>query len=422
MASTPASQRMEDLEAHVECHLPRCSPFVGFLPHAPRRRVRTDQLDQLLLRRSKTSLGPAGDHHSVLGLESDWTASGAPDIRKHPYAGYQRHAPPSPLLRFREPDSGSSCPSGCAARALPEILELAPLDACPPARSPGRFPKELWLAILSDIVEVAALPRLSRIAKWFSEAVQERELWRDREVRINPGSLEALAPKLLTWLPVWHHASKVVVPRSQQLLGEIARHAPHLRVEVAWRFHAQKRGADVDIVRSGLAVRRIGTQELVVLGDAPLPTSSKSGEPYLEVVLDERGEDIGDGINDFGLGVTACDPDELNELELGAAAAGVPRSWVVDFTQASVSLSVNDLEAARGSGSLSSRELKRGDRVGLRVTSDGSMEVFLNGLPRERLVPGSHSRVPTDSRLFAVLDLWGRSVQLSRTSNDAPSF
>lgn len=40
---------------------------------------------------------------------------------------------------------------------------------------------------------------------------------------------------------------------------------------------------------------------------------------------------IGDQINDFGFGVTASDPEELDEL--GAVADEVPRSWVVDFTQ-----------------------------------------------------------------------------------------
>lgn len=334
-----------------------------------------------------------------------------PDLRKIPHVGYQRHAPPSPALRFRPPPRGPP--------VLPEIAELEPQEApraAPPA--PAGLPKEIWLCILSNVIEVPALPCLMRIGRWFPDTLQTCDLWRGRHVRIGPLALEAFAPKLGSWLPVWCHVARLVVPKSQQLLAEIARLAPRLRVEVAWRFNEHLRGAGVEVLLGGWAARRTGSEELVVLGDAPLPTSSRSREPYLEVCLDERGEDIGDGVNDFGIGITACDPDELDEL--GSAAADVPRSWVVDFTQKRVALSVNNLEAARGRGALSSRHLKTGDRVGLRVATDGAFEVFLNGHMYERLVPSPQWRVPAGTRLFAVLDLWGRSAQISRTPNEEP--
>jgi len=209
------------------------------------------------------------------------------------------------------------------------------------------------------------------------------------------------------------------VPRSSQLLAEVALRAPELPIEVAWRFDRHLKGDGVEVLLSGLAARRISDEELVVLGDAPLPCGP-GRQPYLEVRLDERSEQgaaDGDGLNDFGLGVTACDPEELREI--GSVADEVPKSWVVDFTQSSVVLSVNNHNAAKGRG-VSAAELRQGDRVGLRVMPD-AIEVFVNGALRERLKPCPEERVPEGVSLFPVLDLYGLSTQISRTDADGPA-
>mmetsp|Transcript_17724 Transcript_17724/g.46746 ORF Transcript_17724/g.46746 Transcript_17724/m.46746 type:complete len:436 (+) Transcript_17724:49-1356(+) len=405
-----------DVESTQESFLPRCSPFVGFLTHAPHRQSRSGQLDAMLRRRrsrrftKEQEKAYSSGEENVVG-DSDQPAAPPDSLRRIPYVGYRRHAPPSPMLSFK-PASSSSCVLR-KGFSIDELDELEPQEG---ARLPGGLPEELWLLILSDVIDVPALNCLTRITTRFADLVRSEEVWRGREVRISPKSLEPLALKLGAWLPAWQSASRLVVPNSQQLLAEIARLAPNLRVDVAWRFNTHQRGAGVDIVDYGLTARRVADKELVVLGDAPL-ICSPSGQ-YLEVRLDERGEDLpedeGGCVNDFGLGVTACDPEELDAL--GAVAVEVPRSWVVDFTKTGVSLSVNDELAAKGTN-LTANELQQGDRVGLRITPGGCMEVYINGRMRQLLTPPEAERVPQGARLFPVLDLCGPSVQISRTDN-----
>jgi len=96
----------------------------------------------------------------------------------------------------------------------------------------------------------------------------------------------------------------------------------------------------------------------------------------------------------------------------------VPRSWVVDFTAASVVLSVNNQEAAKGR-CVTADDLREGDRVGLRLMP-GLVEVYINGILREQLAPLPEDCVPIASGLFPVIDLYGRTVQVSRTDAEEP--
>lgn len=359
--------------------------------------------------------------------------------------GSQRHAPPSPKLCFSVSPPAVQ-PLLLAARALPVGEPLvAPLRGrvgegqseavhclLPPlllqpgsagARSggcpPWRVPEEVWTAALRFVVDVPAIGRLSAVSPDFERALRREEAWRGRTVRVPPASLAGLAPVFAKWLAAWRCVERLVVPRSSQLLAEVALRAPELPIEVAWRFDRHLKGDGVEVLLSGLAARRISDEELVVLGDAPLPCGP-GRQPYLEVRLDERSEQgaaDGDGLNDFGLGVTACDPEELREI--GSVADEVPKSWVVDFTQSSVVLSVNNHNAAKGRG-VSAAELRQGDRVGLRVMPD-AIEVFVNGALRERLKPCPEERVPEGVSLFPVLDLYGLSTQISRTDADGPA-
>lgn len=410
--------------------LPRGLPLVGFLRHAPPQGL-YGLLDSLLWRRNQQAVEAAGPEDSG----SEGPSAGKPDgprlcadglPRTSPYVGSQRHAPPSPKLCF----SISVEELGLASlRDCDDLLPLLGLRWAPsppgPASTrsggcpPWRVPEEIWAAVLLFVVDVPAIGRLSAVSRTFEQALRTEGAWRGRTVRVRPASSAGLAPVFGTWLAAWRSVKKLVVPRSSQLLAEASRRAPELPIEVAWRFDRHLKGDGVEILLSGLAARRVSDEELVVLGDASLPCGP-GRPPYLEVRLDERskqGAAASDGLNDFGLGVTACDPEELREI--GAVADEVPKSWVVDFTKSSVVLSVNNHQAAKGRG-VSAEDLRQGDRVGLRVMPD-AIEVFVNGALRERLQPGLEERVPEGASLFPVLDLYGLSVQISRTDAEGPA-
>lgn len=406
--------------------LPRSLPFVGFLRHAPPQQLLSGQLDRLLRRRAP----PARDEADC-NLEPE-PAGLAPEKRappvlprESPYVGFQRHAPPSPSLCFT-----------AAAAPLPALLKLPEAQLSAGSRTakplgvasafclehpeaqrqwPGRLPEEVWTALLAFSVEVPSLGRLSRLSRGFPELLASQAVWAGRPVRVSPAVVPRLARRLDRWLRVWQACSKLTLPRSSQLLAEVHRRAPELQVEVAWRFDHHLKGDGVEVTRHGLTARRISDEELVVLGDSALPSGSGQA-PFLEVRLDERGEAIGDGLNDFGFGVTACDPEEIGDL--GSVADEVPRSWVVDFTAASVVLSVNNHEAAKGR-CVTSDDLRQGDRVGLRL-APGAVEVYINGILRERLAPATEDCVPVSGGLFPVIDLYGRTVQVSRTDAEEP--
>lgn len=237
-----------------------------------------------------------------------------------------------------------------------------------------------------------------------------------------PTRVQALAPSLGKWLAAWAQVKKLVVPPSRQLLAEISKLAPHVQVETAWRFDACAKGKGIEVIQSGVAVLRIEEDEVVVVGDAPVVVT-EGRLPYIEVQIegidDADAMQYGDGLNEFGIGFTACDPKTLKEL--GAVAAEVPESWVIDFTTSMVLLSVNNCEEARGHGA-SGEGLRVGDRIGVRVAEGNSaIEVFINGRLRDRLVLGDERKwVPQGTRLFPVLDLFGRVSQLSRTYAEAP--
>jgi hypothetical protein len=215
-------------------------------------------------------------------------------------------------------------------------------------------------------------------------------------------------------------------------MKQLSQQAPQIPLEVSWRFDSFLKGEGVEVVNHGHSVRRMpgAEEELVVLGDAPLPqtackgaegleaSASRSQCPYLEVVLNDRSAiGSGDGVNDFGIGVTARPPSNVEEI--GAVADEVPLSWVADFTKHSVVLSVNNAEAAKGR-CISGEDLQEGDRVGLLITADGNIEIYINGKLRDHLAPAQSERVPQGVELFPVLDLYGCTVQLSRTYADRP--
>jgi len=264
-------------------------------------------------------------------------------------------------------------------------------------------------------IDLASVPQLARISQGFPELVRSRSVWSGRPVRVPPMLMAQLAPRLSKWLDAWQLSTKLVVPHSNQLLTEVARRAPGLPVEVSWRFDRHMKGTGVEILRHGVTARRTSDEELVVLGDAPLRMASGLA-PYLEVQLDERGESIGDGLNDFGFGVTASHPGEIQEL--GCVADEVPRSWVVDFTECSVVLSANNHEAAKGRR-VTAQDLLQGHRVGLRLADD-AVEVFINGQLRERLVPSPEDSIPLGVSLFPVFDLYGCTTQISRSDAEEP--
>lgn len=404
--------------AAAEGHfLPRDQPFVGFMRHAPQLAL-YGQLDRLLRRRGPRQAGEAVDSSEPAADLDSPTAQKPPVLpRASPYVGFQRHAPPSPMLRF----------AGFAASPLLMPLELPaarPLGlagfSLEPARDeppqwPGRLPEEVWVMVLSAAMEASSIRRLSCVSRGFPELVQEPGVWAGQAVRLAPAALPRLAPCLGRWLNAWRRAERLVVPRSAQLLAEVARRAPELPVEVAWRFDQHLKGDGVDVLRHGMTARRNSEDELVVLGDAPL-TSSPGRPAFMEFRLDERGEAVGDCLNDFGFGVTATEPEDIREL--GSVADEVPRSWVVDFTQSSVVLSVNNHEAVKGRH-VSAADLHQGDRVGLRFMAE-TVEVYINGVLCERLVPQEEDRVPVEQGLYPVIDLYGRTVQISRTEAEGP--
>jgi hypothetical protein len=289
----------------------------------------------------------------------------------------------------------------------------------PPESSLGHVPDEALVVILSMIANVRGIACLSRVCRTCSIVLKNELVWAHHVVNVAPWMLPAFAPHLDKWLPAWRLVSKVIVPRSHQLLAEMKRQAPDLPVELAWRFDKELKGDGVEIVGHGQSVKRVdgAEEELVVLGDSPLPRTDD--DPYLEVILDERIEDLSqDNLNDFGIGVTAQPPSDIGEL--GAVAGEVPLSWVVDFTRSSVVLSVNNMEAAKGYGA-NATDLFTGARVGLSVTKDGCLELFINGKLRERLAPPENERVPSGVELFPVLDLYGCTSQLSRSDARRPN-
>lgn len=382
--------------------LPRGLPFVGFLRHSPKQAL-LGQLERLLQRRTTKVQQCEQEIH-----DSDVESSGSSEklLRASPYVGFQRHAPPSPTLSFSVPRRPEAC----------ERFELEPLEAC---ALPGSLPLEVWTSILSLVLEFQEVHRVLATNQAMREVVMHQRSWENRVVRVTPGCLPRLAPKLSSWLVAWQRCAKLVVPRCSQLCMEVARQAPQIQVEVAWRFDEHLKGRGIEVINGGRTVRRVAPEELVVLGDAALPCSPNR-LPYLEVQLDEWDPaPSAEILNDFGFGVTSCDPEEIGEL--GQVADEIPSSWVVDFTQSTVSLSINNREAAK-SRCLCAHHLHKGDRVGLLITPE-AFEIYINGSLRDRLMSRrAEERVPANTRLFPVLDLYGRTLQISRTDAEGPSL
>mmetsp|Transcript_122361 Transcript_122361/g.305411 ORF Transcript_122361/g.305411 Transcript_122361/m.305411 type:complete len:432 (+) Transcript_122361:224-1519(+) len=411
---------LPDMEGDI---LPRDLPFVGFWRHAPPTPQQTEgELEQKRqFKGEPDALPPAeGSGRAAATKRSQETLLKL--LRESPYVGFCRHAPPTPTLRFcrdaEAPFAGGAPPP---LELLPEAEEATPWEAASDARSqllPGSLPEIIWTEILSQVVEPCAIHHLARVASCFPMLLADQVTWQGLKIVLGPGCVAGLAPVLHKWLLSWERASKLVVPRSTQLQAEISRLAPHLEVEVQWRFSTHAKGQGLEVIQGGAAVRRVDEEQVVVLGDAPLVVGAGRA-PYIEVQIEAFEEELaGDGVNDFGIGLTACDPETLEEL--GDVAAEVPSSWVVDFTASMVCLSINNCEEGKGHGA-SSGGLRIGDRVGVRISQeDHALEVFINGSLKDRLHPPARKRVPRGASLFPVLDLYGHVSQLSRTQAEGP--
>mmetsp|Transcript_126805 Transcript_126805/g.364720 ORF Transcript_126805/g.364720 Transcript_126805/m.364720 type:complete len:427 (+) Transcript_126805:95-1375(+) len=416
--------------------LPRRLPFVGLLRHAPPQALKdVESCSPMHLAHQATADGlvgsAGGGGHPPTGGAAAAEASGEPKarrgsqealqrrLRESPYIGFCRHAPPSPVLNFSR-NAGMLIDD---AAHLDFPLLAGEAEPRRPAHLLGRLPVDLWAAVLCFVASPAKIPELSRLSVGFREAIRHPVAWMGTTVRLAPAAVPALASTLAAWSEAWQSAAKLVVPRSSQLHAELGRLLPHVPLEVAWRFDSNAMGDGLELVRGGAAVRRVpdedGEGDVVVVGDAPLVVEP-GRPPYMEVCLEAFAScPCGDGMNEFGLGFTACNPEELQEL--GSVAAEVPNSWVVDFTRTMVCLSVNNCEEAKGY-SVCSDGLAAGDRVGLGVSpQDGAVEVYVNGELRDRLRVPPDCQVPMDARLYPVLDLFGRVAQISRTDADSPS-
>lgn len=279
--------------------------------------------------------------------------------------------------------------------------------------------------ILSLVAEVGSISHLSLVDRRISALLKSEAVWAGQPVNLSCTSLSDCMPQLDTWLGAWRLASKLIVPKSSELITQLSDKNPALPLEIGWRFDNELKGSGVEVCNGGRSVKRAAEEEdeLVALADAPLPmTIGDNGSklPYLEVILDDRSweGDCGDGLNDFGVGVTARRP---SKAEVGAVADEVPLSWVVDFSKNFVTLSVNNQQAAKGS-QLSGEDLEEGDRVGLLFTAQGSIEIYINGKLMEHLTPHERDRVPEGVELFPVLDLYGCTTQISRTYSTSPTL
>lgn len=393
--------------------LPRHSPFVGCLRHAPKQAL-AGQLGRLLRRRAEEQILPeqreaGGSRSSVESSEKLPPSS--------PYVGFQRHAPPSsPVLCFSAIGRGQPLlPPPLRLPGAIDEEDEASLVAFPAL--PGRLPEEVWMSVAALAVEVPTLAAFARVNHSFSKVAANEGVWHDKVIRVAPSSMAGVALRLEHWLRAWRTCKKLVLPRSEQFLRQVQQRAPQLEVEVSWRFDKYLKGSGVEVEQQGNSVRRVAEEELVVLGDAPL-YRGKDRCPYLEVTLDEYGEGMGDDVNDFGFGVTACQPKEISEL--GAVADEVPCSWIVDFTPSMVCLSINNREAATGK-SLSALDLKQGARIGL-LMKPAEFEVYIDGVLRASLpVKLVEERVPCEAGLYPVLDLYGRANEVSKSDAEGPS-
>lgn len=270
-------------------------------------------------------------------------------------------------------------------------------------------PDEVLTRVLGFIADVPRIGALAAVCPRLGAALRSPEVWQGSEVRL-PNALTALAPQLHRWLPAWRSCERLLVPKSAQLLRELETQAPEIPVEVLWRFSSAVKGEGVEVRNSGRSVRRCAGDDLVVIGDAPL-IRAPNKPLYLEVSLDDRGEEAGDGVNDFGMGVTPSPPEELEDL--GDVADEVPDAWVVNFTASSIVVVADNQEVVRGS-ELCSQDLSEGDVVGVAFL-EGAIQVYLNGQRRANLELPKNARVPVEKELFPVFDLCGRAAQLSRT-------
>jgi len=359
------------------------------------------------------------------------------------------------------------------------------------------LPEELIAKIINLILEDYRSITLASTSSTLHQLLHQKFLWEGAEVFIPPWSLRSFAPHLHRWQSTWSAAKKMIVPSSNQLLVALSNSPYKLPYDIAWRFDKYVMGEGIEVHNHGTTIKRIAGEMVVALGDAPLVVN-ENNYAYLEVRIEAMDDGPGgDGVNDFGIGVTQS--DEM--FELGSVAAEIPGAWVVDFTTSGVCLSVDNMEEGRGTGA-SSRGLHVGDVVGigfalspptsrrgsrtetmvttastvaaapaaeggaattsstpavdaaaaastppssLPSSAEGTpsvptsiasaaapnrrethsektvVEVFINGVLRDRLSPRSNSRLTRASKLLPAFDLFGRVSELSRSYGKGPS-
>lgn len=380
------------------------NPFIRFHRHAPLR-FPSDASDTKSLDGSPSCVDEVS--------ESRFQQALAKLLKESPYVGFCRHAPPSPTLSFERPGKFAN----------EDHFDIPGLqlgeDPTTSTKLPGALPEDVWTTILLRVLEVDDIPSFARIARGFQSLLLSPNSWQGSQVVVLPSHVQGLAPLLEQWLAAWAKAGKLVLPRSAQLQARVQILAPSLPIEVAWRFDRHAKGSGIEVIMDGEQVRRVGEDEVVVLGDAPLIVADGRA-PYIEVQLKSTDDEfIGDGLNDFGIGVTARDPEKIEDL--GSVAAEVPSTWVIDFTAHTVCLSINNYEEAKGHGA-SSGGLVVGDRVGvLFLPQECAAEVYINGQFRDKLQPSRRNNLLFSPRLFPVFDLYGRVSQLSRTYAERPT-
>merc|ERR1740138_243471 len=115
--------------------------------------------------------------------------------------------------------------------------------------------EDIWANILSYLADLRTLPRLASIGRIFPERVKSKTTWHGLAMRICPKTLPSFAPHLDKWLPALRSASKLLVPRSQQLLAKLSESLPAGNIEVFWRFHRYFKGSGIKGINSGLTVQ-----------------------------------------------------------------------------------------------------------------------------------------------------------------------
>lgn len=165
-------------------------------------------------------------------------------------------------------------------------------------------------------------------------------------------------------------------------------------------FHATKHGRFVTLSSDGLYAKHVAPFEDDmfggVLGNIPL-VKEPSGH-YFEVKIEEATTGMPDGL---AIGVTTVNPTTLKHVP--EILDGLGQAWLVGFD--GIMYDANDFSEVDWYPS----ELRIGDRVGVLVTPEGQLQIFVNG--KWRL--DGPKNVDISRPLFLALDLIGNTEAVS---------